>query len=366
MMVYSVLYLVLILLTILPGISQYVRGWFLILLIYILGVIALARGGLAGSGREYMILLPVVAFVLVGVRPGMIAAGMSLFSLAVFTYLASERFLDRWLIYPESPLDLGSWLTEIVPTMMVIVIIMLLLYSLHGFLIKALTMRQEELMNLKQMRSQMDETQLTTGEQGLQGTTELEVRVKEPEVMKPGDQVPRNILLSLSHEIRTAMNTVMGMTSLLLDTELSEEQRECTKAIRVSGEALLSATSKMLDYPKGEEVWNETEAQRQDEYHVYLLELINAYLESTPHLIDGMRTAIALVDDASLRIFASDLEKSSGEFGATQLIELAREMEVMGSEEDMSRAAEKLGLIEQEYANVRQALEKKKTALIIG
>ena len=121
------------------------------------------------------------------------------------------------------------------------------LVSDHGFLLIVVVLASVLANKFVRLHNDVQYLNQNLEDEVMQQTTAL---LAAKESAESANQAKSNFLANMSHEIRTPMNGVMGMTTLLLESGLNNEQKDYAELIQQSAESLLELINEILDLSK--------------------------------------------------------------------------------------------------------------------
>jgi GAF domain-containing protein len=201
------------------GLGERRRAWIVVSLAYVLSVYIFRRGGLPGSGRVWLLLLPALAFVLLGRQPGLVAGLVSVLTYAVFTLAFSREWIVPLVI--EDPTALETWSSEGGSFLLMVVVLTLILWSFSHSWLEALAGVDGANRQLRIQARDLEETNERLHRQAaqLQATTE---------VARAGSSIlnPESLLVEVVERIEESFSSmgVYYVGIFLLD----EAQRQAT------------------------------------------------------------------------------------------------------------------------------------------
>ena len=195
---YVVFYLCLVYVAVHRKIGSTKRAWFLVGLTYLTGLVAMGRGGLAGDGRVYLVIVPILAITLISANAGIYAAAVSLVTYAIFGFLAQTGFLGQWLNRSDNPLDLEYWLYSGLTLGTIMIAVALVVTRFLKFQIQTLETSKKIAEALTDAYRQLETANLQLEQKVQQRTLELSQANRHLEFLATHDsltKLPNRLLL---------------------------------------------------------------------------------------------------------------------------------------------------------------------------
>ncbi len=165
-LIMAVAFMIVIALAVLRGINYYAKAWGLLLVGYLVATVSMVSSGLTSTGPWYALMLPVLALILIGVRPGILAAALSVFELTVLAFLFDRGVL---IAIPRaySPQGYAIIFTMILASGMALLVLF------HRFQTRILEDQRRTAGELDEARALLEEQNRTLEERIAQRTAEL-------------------------------------------------------------------------------------------------------------------------------------------------------------------------------------------------
>jgi len=209
------------------GVHHRTRGLILLLLTYVLGVIIFVRGGLPGSGRVWLLLLPSLAFVLLGPRSGVAAGVVAILTYAFFALAISQK----WIVpqVAEDLTTLSALFSEGGGFLLAAVVLTLILWSFNQSWMEALRSASTANENLQRKTQELERTNERLHRQ----TTLLQVTA---EIAHVGSSIlePEDLLVEVVNRIQEGLQAI-GVYYVGL--YLLDEDQQCAVLRAATGEA---------------------------------------------------------------------------------------------------------------------------------
>jgi signal transduction histidine kinase/DNA-binding response OmpR family regulator len=171
--VFTVLTVMILVLTIFRKIDFRVRAWGILLVPFTVGVMNLLTIGLDGSGRLYLLVLPIGAIILIGIRSGLVMAAMSLLTYGILTILAGQGILASTLVLERNSLLVADWLTEAGDMVGLLAIMMVLQILFYRFQMRTINSESRARSALMRAQAQLEEQNETLEQRVQERTAEL-------------------------------------------------------------------------------------------------------------------------------------------------------------------------------------------------
>ena len=130
---YASLSLVLVILAFFRKIDNRIRTWGFLSVAYFTCLAVLLTLGLGGSGRLYLLSLPILALILLGVRSGLFMTAISVLTMLAFTLLTRYTTILQSFLIERNSLKIADWLAESSDTYMLLAVVMILLVLFYRF-----------------------------------------------------------------------------------------------------------------------------------------------------------------------------------------------------------------------------------------